>query len=157
MQNQNCFTHFPTKHERYLALVEHMMSTDVTGKLQAARTYADAFKVLRSYPLHGKSFIPMQHLTDLNYSEVIDFDEDDFIVPGPGALDGIQKCWGTLPAGITPSAIIRGCVEDQETFFAAVDEQPVRLLGKRRLHAIDCQNRTAKLTNTHGQFIRASI
>jgi hypothetical protein len=29
----------------------------------------------------------MQHLTDLNYSEVIDFDKDDFIMAGPGALD----------------------------------------------------------------------
>ncbi len=140
VQNQNCFTNFPTKHERYLALIEHMMSDGVTAKLKAARTYADAFRVLQSYPLHGKSFIPMQHLTDLNYSEVIDFDEDDFIVPGPGALDGIQKCLGTLPAGITPSEFIRACADDQETFFAAVGEQPVRLMGKRRLHAIDCQN-----------------
>lgn len=140
VQNQNCFTHFPTKHERYLALIDHMMSTGVTGKLQAARSYVDAFNVLRSYPLHGKSFIPMQHLTDINYSEVIDFDEDDFIVPGPGALDGIRKCFGVLPSGITPSDIIRGCVDDQEIFFNAVDEQPVRLMGKRRLHAIDMQN-----------------
>jgi hypothetical protein len=82
----------------------------------------------------------MQHLTDLNYSEVIKFDEDDFIVPGPGALAGIRKCWGTLPANISPSDIIRGCVEDQETFFEAVGEEPVRLFGKRRLHAIDVQN-----------------
>jgi hypothetical protein len=140
VQNQKCFTHFPTKHERYLALVDLMMSTDVTGKLQAARTYADAFRVLQSYPLHGKSFIPMQHLTDINYSEVIDFDEDDFIVPGPGALDGIQKCLGTLPCDITPAEFIRACADDQETFFASVGEEPVRLLGKRRLHAIDCQN-----------------
>jgi hypothetical protein len=81
----------------------------------------------------------MQHLTDINYSEVIDFDEDDFIVAGPGALDGIQKCFGTLN-GITPSDLIRGIVDDQEVFFEAVGEKPVRLMGKRRLHAIDCQN-----------------
>src|SRR5258708_28724051 len=84
VQNQNIFTQFPTKHERYLALLNHMMSTNVTGKLQAARTYFDAFKVLQSYPLHRKSFIAMQHLTDLNYSDVINFSENDFIVPGPG-------------------------------------------------------------------------
>jgi len=98
------------------------------------------FKVLQSYPLHGKSFIPMQHLTDLNYSEVINFDEDDFIVPGPGALDGIRKCCGILPSDISASDIIRVCVEDQEKFFEAVGKPPVRLLGKRRLHAIDVQN-----------------
>ncbi len=42
--------------------------------------------------------------------------------------------------GITPSDLIRGIVDDQEGFFEAVGEQPVRLMGKRRLHAIDCQN-----------------
>jgi hypothetical protein len=82
VQNQKYATHLPTKHERYLALLDHMMGTNVTGKLQAAPTYFDAFKVLQSYPIHG-DFIAMQHLTDINYSEVIDFDEDDFIIPGP--------------------------------------------------------------------------
>jgi hypothetical protein len=77
VQNQNYATHLPTKHERYLALLNYMMRTNVTGQLRAARTYADAFKVLQSYPLHGKSFIPMQHLTDINYSEVINFNEND--------------------------------------------------------------------------------
>jgi hypothetical protein len=43
VQNQNYATHLPTKHERYLALAKHMVSTNVTAKLQAARTYADAF------------------------------------------------------------------------------------------------------------------
>ena len=156
VQNQNYATHLPTKHERYLELVKHMMSAGVTGKLQAARSYAHAFRVLQSYPLHGKSFLPMQHLTDLNYSEVINFSEDDFIVPGPGALDGIRKCWGPLPPGVTPSDIIRGCVDDQEIFFKAAGEQPVRLFGKRRLTAIDCQNlfcETDKIARVaHPQF-----
>jgi hypothetical protein len=64
----------------------------------------------------------------------------DFIVPGPGAADGIQKCWGTLPPGVSPSEIIRGCVNDQDVFFTAAGEPPVRLRGKRRLHLIDIQN-----------------
>ncbi len=140
VQNQNYATHLPTKHERYLALVKYMMSTNVTGRLQTARTYVDAFKVLQSYPLHGKSFIPMQHLCDLNYSEVIDFDEDDFIVPGPGALDGMTKCFGYRPTERAASQIIRQLVKDQETWFDVYGLKPVRLMGERRLHAIDCQN-----------------
>src|SRR6516162_6634497 len=44
VQNQNYRTESPTKHERYLALVNEMMRGNVTGKLQAARTYADAFQ-----------------------------------------------------------------------------------------------------------------
>jgi hypothetical protein len=139
VQNQNYATHLPTKHERYLALVDHMMSTDVTGKLQAARTYADAFRVLQSYPLHGKSFIPMQHLVDLNYSEVIDFSENDFIVAGPGALDGIRKCFGVYPNQAQAAMAIHECVDQQEGFFEYFGLAPVTLFG-RRLHAIDCQN-----------------
>jgi alpha-glutamyl/putrescinyl thymine pyrophosphorylase clade 1 len=139
VQNQNYATHFPTKHERYLTLVNHMMSSNVTGKLQAARSYADAFKVLQSYPLHGKSFIPMQHLTDLNYSEVIDFNENDFIVAGPGALDGIRKCFGVYPTQAQAASVIQECVDGQEEFFRHFDLQTVTLFG-RRLHAIDCQN-----------------
>jgi len=139
VQNQNYATHLPTKHERYLALLNYMMRTNVTGQLRAARTYADAFKVLQSYPLHGKSFIPMQHLTDLNYSEVIDFDEDDFIVAGPGALDGIRKCFGVYPTQAEAALVIQACVEEQEMLFGHFGLEPVTLFG-RRLHAIDCQN-----------------
>lgn len=140
VQNQNYATHLPTKHQRYLALLQHMMSTNVTGKLQAARTYADAFKVLQSYPLHGKSFLSMQHLTDINYSDVINFDEDDFIVPGPGALDRMQKCFSVRPNQSQARMILDDCVVNQDTYLKAVGEQPIRLRGKRRLHAIDCQN-----------------
>jgi len=139
VQNQNYATHLPTKHERYLALLNYMMRTNVTGQLRAARTYADAFKVLQSYPLHGKSFIPMQHLTDLNYSEVINFDENDFIVAGPGALDGIRKCFGVYPTQAEAALVIQECVRDQEGFFEYFGLAPVTLFG-RRLHTIDCQN-----------------
>jgi hypothetical protein len=145
MQNQMYRTDLKTKHERYLALVEHMMRTGVTNKLQSARTYEDAFKALHTYPLHGDVFVPMQHLTDLNYSEVINFDEDDFIVPGPGALRGINKCFGLALKEKNPqdlkiaTDIIERCVITQEDCFKNVGEQPVTLFG-RRLHAIDCQN-----------------
>lgn len=117
MQNdlQNYAHVSPKKYPRYIRLLKDMMSTDVTGKLQAAKTYQDPFQVLHAYPLY-EDFIGMQHLTDINYSEVINFDEDDFIVPGPGALNGIRKCWGILPVGVTPSDIIHGWVKDQDKF-----------------------------------------
>jgi hypothetical protein len=140
MNDLSNFSHVsPNKHPRYIRLLKDMMSTNVTGKLQAARTYYDAFKVLQTYPLHA-DFIAMQHLTDLNYSNVINFSENDFIVPGPGALNGIAKCWSPLVPGVTHAQIIQMCVSDQDAFLAQVGEQPIRLNGKRELHAIDCQN-----------------
>ena len=35
----------------------------------------------------------MQHLCDLNYSPVINFSVNDFIVSGMGALRGVQVCF----------------------------------------------------------------
>jgi 5-hmdU DNA kinase-like protein len=87
----------------------------------------------------------MQLLTDINYSPVLDFDEDDFIMPGPGALDGINKCFGLhlnndKPQELKAAAvIIAEMVKDQEGFFEHFGQQPVTLFG-RRLHLIDCQN-----------------
>ena len=105
-----------TKHERYLALLQYMMQDRVTQKLKAARSYREAFFVLRGYPLYG-DFLAMQHLTDINYSPVLDFDENDFIMPGPGALDGIQKCFGIRPDKELASEIINRCVKNKEGMF----------------------------------------
>ncbi len=60
VQNQKYRTDLPTKHERYLALVKYMMDDRVADRLQGPRTYEQAFRLLQRYPLHGKSFLPMQ-------------------------------------------------------------------------------------------------
>ena len=65
----------------------------------------DAFGMLRSYPTIG-DFLAYQFVTDLNYSEVTDFSEMEFVVPGPGALDGIHKCFADL-GGLTEADLIR--------------------------------------------------
>ena len=70
----------------------------------------------------------------------MNFDEDDFIVPGPGALEGMTKCFGYRPTERAASQIIRQLVKDQEAWFDVYGLKPVRLMGERRLHAIDCQN-----------------
>jgi hypothetical protein len=132
------------KHNRYLALLEDMMRRGVTDELLSARTYEQACNALRTPPIIG-DFTAMQLVTDINYSPVLDFDEDDFIVPGPGALDGINKCFAVSlkdrPQDLRDAAdIIERCVLAQSDCFRDVGvEQPVTLSG-RRLHLIDCQN-----------------
>jgi hypothetical protein len=82
----------------------------------------------------------MQHLTDLNYSSVINFDENDFIVPGPGCLRGIQKCFGLPQVSVEEAqAVIYNFVDEQEAYFEGLGHKPVTLFG-RKLHAIDIQN-----------------
>jgi hypothetical protein len=134
------------KHNRYLALVEDLMRSGVTGRLQSAGTYQEAYRVLRDFPSPALGdFTAMQWLTDINYSEVLNFSENEFIIPGPGALDGINKCFGLSLSKDRPqdlidaTAIIEMCVDSQEDFFRQYGFEPVTLFG-RRLHLIDCQS-----------------
>jgi hypothetical protein len=73
------------------------------------------------------------------FLEVINFNENDFIVAGPGALDGIHKCFGVYPTQAEAALVIQACFEGQGMFFEHFKLEPVTLFG-RRLHAIDCQN-----------------
>ena len=75
------------------------MADEVPQRIAGARTMRDAFGLLRSYPTIG-DFLAYQFVTDLNYSEITNFLEMEFVVPGPGALDGIHKCFSDL-GGLT--------------------------------------------------------
>jgi len=139
VQNQKYRIDLPMKHERYLALVKEMMDDGLPIRIADASTYEGAFRVLQGYPLHTKNFLPMQHLTDINYSPVINFDENDWIVPGPGCLRGIQKCFGLSPSTEQAQEIIGNLVDIQTDAFDRIELGQVTLFG-RKLHAIDIQN-----------------
>jgi 5-hmdU DNA kinase, helical domain len=125
------------KHTNHLILLEHMLRDGMRSKLQAARSMGDAFQVLRCYPTLG-DFLAYQLLIDINYSTVIDFDEMDFVVAGPGALDGLRKCFGPGVAGIEAD-LIRHTSDSQQEHFVRLGLSFPGLNG-RRLQLIDCQN-----------------
>jgi hypothetical protein len=81
-------------HLRYLALLKFAMESVFRDRLLGARSYQECFWVLRGLPLHG-DFVGMQILTDLNYSALLAFDENDYVRPGPGCVNGINVCFGT--------------------------------------------------------------
>jgi hypothetical protein len=145
VQNQSYRPDLVGKHRRYITLLEYIMKTDTLSELLAAKSYEAAFRVLQRLPLHQQNFIPMQHLCDLNYSPLLSFDENDFIMPGGGCLDGLQKCFGIrlVPTNSydmhTAADILKYCCDKQEEYFAAIDEKPVTLFG-RRLSLMDLQN-----------------
>ncbi|MFP2897876.1 nucleotide kinase domain-containing protein [Corallococcus sp. 4LFB] len=124
------------KHGTHLRLLEHLMKERVPLRMQEARNLRTAFEILRSYPMMG-DFLAYQYVTDLNYSAAYDF-EEDFIVPGPGARDGIRKCFGDL-GGITESQVIEHVTRIQDDAFEALGLR-FRSLWGRKLHLIDCQN-----------------
>jgi alpha-glutamyl/putrescinyl thymine pyrophosphorylase clade 1 len=141
------------KHTFHLQLLERMMKDVVPKRLQDCRTMKDGFKLLRSYPSIG-DFLAYQLLTDLNYSELLDFSEMDFVMPGPGAKDGMRKCF-VGEACISAEAIIRWMTDTQEEQFTRLGLQFRNLWG-RRIQLIDCQNLFCEVDkysrNAHPEF-----
>jgi hypothetical protein len=105
--------------------------------VEGAETLEAVYSRMRSYPSIGP-FLAYQFAIDLNYSQLMLADEDQFVVAGPGARDGIRKCFGLAAEGIE-SDIIRYMAETQEAHFARLGLRFEGLFG-RRLKLIDCQN-----------------
>lgn len=125
------------KHQNHLLLLERMMKDELPERLAQARTMQDGFEKLRAYPTIG-DFLAYQFITDINYSEITNFSETDFVVPGPGARDGLRKCF-VDPGGLNEAELIRLISDLQEQEFSHLDLSFQSLWG-RRLQLIDCQN-----------------
>lgn len=128
---------YTRKHENHLALLVNMMRDDLPKRLQDCASLREVFEALNQYPSIGQ-FLAYQYAIDLNYSSVIDFSEMSFVVAGPGAIDGIAKCFGNR-GGMTESEIIAWVAERQDSEFARLGCD-FRGLGNRPLQLIDCQN-----------------
>ena len=125
------------KHRNHLALLERMMEDGLPYRVSDTATMQEAFEALRSYPMLG-DFLAYQFVTDLNYSEICHFSEMEFVVPGPGARDGIHKCFDDL-GGLSETDIIRLVTDRQEYEFEQLGLE-FRSLWGRPLQLIDCQN-----------------
>ncbi len=125
------------KHQNHLLLLERMMADRLADRLAQIRTMQEGFEKLRAYPTIG-DFLAYQFITDINYSEITDFSEMDFVVPGPGARDGLRKCF-IDPGGLNEPELIRLMADLQEREFERLGLDFQSLWG-RRLQLIDCQN-----------------
>jgi len=112
----------------HIDLLTALMDLPLWKNVRDARSLEEVFLHMRSIRSFG-DFLAYQYTIDLNYSTMIDFDENDFVVPGPGALDGISK----IMPGTHPVKAIRHMTK------RARDEMGDTLFG-RQLHLIDCQN-----------------
>ena len=128
---------YDRKHRNHLALLERMFVTDrLACAILQAKSLEGVYRNLLSYPLIGR-FTAYQVAIDINYSPVVDFSENDFTVPGPGAERGIEKCF-VDSGGKDESYIIRWMVERQDDEFARLGIAFQDLWG-RPLQCIDCQ------------------
>jgi alpha-glutamyl/putrescinyl thymine pyrophosphorylase clade 1 len=125
------------KHRNHLALLEAMLSSGLLKSLLEAESLQAVFEALREFPLIG-DFMAYQLATDLNYGPDLDFDENDFTIPGPGAIRGLSKVFLDL-GDYSPAEAILWLVDRQDVVSEEIGIDPPTLFG-RPLHAIDCQN-----------------
>lgn len=125
------------KYVRHLALIRDMLADKVHVKIQLASSMAQAFSILRSYDSIG-SFLAYQYIIDLNYSRYLGFSENEFTVPGPGALRGLRKCFDNRTDPST-EYLIAWTAERQEQEFTNRELSWDGLWG-RDLKYIDVQN-----------------
>jgi hypothetical protein len=127
----------PVKHRNNLRLLEKMMADELPHRLKGCRSMKDAFELIRSYPSLG-DFLAYQYVIDLNYSNILNFSEMEFVIPGPGCLSGMQKCFRSF-GGLNEPTLIRLVTDFQEEEFRRLGLKFNSLWG-RRLQLIDCQN-----------------
>ena len=125
------------KHSNHLALIERMMQDGLPARIECARSLADVYQLILPYAGLGP-FLAFQYAIDLNYSAMLGFDELSFVVAGPGALDGIAKCFSST-GGLDAETVIQMMVDEQESHFERLGLDFSGLFG-RRLQPIDCQN-----------------
>jgi hypothetical protein len=125
------------KHANHLFLLKQMMDDRLADRLRQAPDFATAYEMLLRYPGLGR-FLAFQYAIDLNYSEMLDFSESEFVVAGPGAIDGISKCFEDY-ARYRPEDIIHAMTDRQDEEFRRLGLSFPGLYG-RPLQPVDCQN-----------------
>lgn len=129
---------YDRKHDNHLSLLDKMFNIDeMQDKIIKCQTMKEGFDIIKSYPLIG-NFMAYQLVTDINYSEAVNWKEDEFTVAGPGSLRGIKKCF--IDKGdLSNEDIIRYMYEHQDKEFKRLNLNFKRI-GNRPLQLIDCQN-----------------
>lgn len=129
---------YQRKHDNHLQLLWQMFKIDNIGeKITNCKTMKEAFDILTTYPLIG-NFMAYQLVTDINYSTVVNWKENEFTIAGPGSLRGIKKCF-ISKGNMSNEDIIKYMYEHQEEEFKRLNLNFKRI-GNRPLQLIDCQN-----------------
>lgn len=128
---------FKRKHDMHLHLIARMVKDGLPKLVCKAQNLADVFKLLRAYPTIG-DFLAYQYAIDLNYSRISAFSENDFVMAGPGAREGISKCFRDLNGNGLDWVINKVRLVQREAFEEL--GLTFRSLWGRPLHLIDCQN-----------------
>lgn len=126
------------KHENHIALLEQMFIKDkIQAKILNSQNMEEGFNIIKQYPLIG-NFMAYQLVTDINYSEVVNYSEKEFTIAGPGSERGIKKCFIDRE-GMSKENVIKWMCNHQDEEFSKLGIE-FKDLGGRPLQYIDCQN-----------------
>lgn len=125
------------KHQNHLKLLNHMIRDSLPTKLMESKSMKEGYELLLGYPSIG-SFLAYQFITDINYSNLTNYSESEFVKAGPGAIEGISKCF-VDKGEYSNEDIIRLVADQQEKEFDKLGLNFTNLFG-RELQLIDCQN-----------------
>ena len=129
---------YDRKHDNHLALLNKMFVLDkIQNKILKCTNMEQAFNIIKSYPLIG-NFMAYQLVTDINYSNIVNWKEDEFTVAGPGSIRGIKKCF-IDKGNLSNEDIIRYMYNNQEEEFKRLNLN-FKTIGNRKLQLIDIQN-----------------
>jgi hypothetical protein len=90
------YNHLEYKHEKWLDMVKkEIVENSTLEKIIEAKSLENVYEILRKCSFIG-DFLAYQYTIDMNYSPVINFNEDSFVKAGIGAIRGIKKCFEPL-------------------------------------------------------------
>ena len=137
MTSGKSFFGYDRKFQNHLRLIEKMLKEQLPQRIATVKEMESVYSLLKSYPTIGE-FLAFQYTIDINYSCLTDFSEMDFVKAGPGAKNGIRKCFKSL-----------GDYSDEDVIKMVADKQFIEFerlglsfecLWGRPLQLIDCQN-----------------
>ena len=129
------------KHWNHLTLLDQIMRARVWQHVEQNAVFyfglRSVYDELAKIPSFGP-FLAFQYAIDLNYSDMLICKESEFVVAGPGAIDGISKCFANAKE-FKPDEIIAEMADRQDREFERLGLTFGGLFG-RKLQLIDCQN-----------------
>lgn len=125
------------KHRNHLDFLKSITTPESIAHFLDSRDLSELYYKLLELPSLGR-FLAFQFAIDINYSEIFKFDEGSFVVAGPGAHDGLSKCFQGFTASDAERIIMDVC-SNQFLYFDKYRIKPSLLFG-RKLQPIDCQN-----------------
>ena len=127
---------FDAKHDNHLKLLEKMFLIDnLSDKILKCENMQKAFELFINYPLIG-NFMAYQLITDINYSDAVNWSEAEFTVAGPGSIRGINKVFSKFNS--YEEAIVE-CYNRQEFEFKRLGLN-FKYIKNHSLQYIDIQN-----------------